>query len=51
MEDVCEWCGMTYPHGTYYYKKIKVRDMRVLHSNYTDHIICKDCYDRLKDVE
>ena len=38
----CEWCDMSYPKGLYPYYIIYVYD--------THHVICKDCYDQLKEI-
>ena len=58
----CEWCGMTYPKGGWTYYKILVRNMDVeklvektekgiKKDDFDRHIICSDCYDRLKICE
>jgi hypothetical protein len=58
----CEWCGMTYPKGGWAYYKILVRNMSIekvvkniekgtKDDDFESHIICSDCYDRLKECE
>ena len=53
----CKFCGMCYPSDPrdkskplgYPYYIIVVRNMRTL-EDFKKHIICKDCYDRLKEI-
>jgi hypothetical protein len=44
-EDICDWCGMNYPKGTwdcYYEVRVFGRD---------HHVICSDCYEHLTKVK
>ena len=55
---VCEFCGMSYPEypkGSgkplgYTYLSLKCRDVRINNAGLKEHIICKDCYDRLEEI-
>lgn len=58
----CEWCGMAYPKGGWTYYKIYVRNMDlekiveqiekgIDEDHFDEHIICSDCYDRLKECK
>lgn len=58
----CDWCGMTYPKGGWTYYKILVRNMSIeklvekiekgiKDDDFDEHIICSDCYDRLKECK
>ena len=55
---VCEFCGMIYsedpsnkghPLG-YAYRKLVCRNVLKLDEDFKTHIVCKDCYDRLKEI-
>jgi hypothetical protein len=58
----CEFCGMTYPIGGWKYYKILVRNMSIekvieniekgtKDNDFEKHVICSDCYERLKECE
>lgn len=58
----CEWCGMTYPKRGWTYYQILVRNMGIekvveniekgtKDDDFESHIICSDCYDRLKECK
>jgi len=56
----CEWCGMSYPEDPnkeghpigYEFRTVRVRDTRVavFKPEFSEHTICKDCYDHLKVI-
>jgi alpha-L-fucosidase len=59
---ICEWCGLTYPKNGWKYYKIHVRNMSIekvieniekgtKDNDFEKHIICSDCYERLKECE
>lgn len=41
--DICEWCKMTYPRGSYKYWRLYLFGTDL-------HIICDDCYSHLKST-
>ena len=46
--DRCDWCRMEYPRGgwdCYYELDVMGKNNEMIH-----HVICSDCYDRLKPV-
>jgi len=42
--DICEWCDMEYPCGSYDYYEMEVWRDRA----WKTHLICADCYEQLK---
>jgi len=54
----CEWCGQRYPEDPsnkrhplgYPYRKLVCRNILKLDRDFKTHIICEDCYDRLKEI-
>lgn len=41
--DICEWCNMNYPKGSWVYYELIVFNKH--------HKICSDCYDHLKKCD